>query len=173
MNNYITIELSKTGKKHAGKYLAIIDSVDAELAELNWSVRIAPNTHYATRFIYKDGTYKRTELLHREVLSRKLERDLLPTEDVDHIDGDGLNNRRNNLRVATSAQNGRNRGAQRNNTSGYKGVGWDKSRQKWTAQIKVNGKQKHLGRFDTPEAAHKAYCEAADRLHGKFANYGE
>jgi hypothetical protein len=170
MTDYISIPLSKKGK-HAGKYVVVVDSVDAELAELSWCVRVDKNTQYASRAIWKDGK-RRTEYLHREVLKRKLERDLLPTEGVDHIDGDGLNNRRDNLRVATHAQNLRNRGKNKNNKSGYKGVYWHKATKKWKAQIKVNGKEKYLGLFDNPEDAHKAYCEAAKELHGKFANYG-
>jgi hypothetical protein len=59
-----------------------------------------------------------------------------------------------------------------NNTSGYKGVAWDKKELKWKACIRFNKILKHIGYFPTAESAHQAYCEEADRLHGEFANYG-
>ncbi len=93
--------------------------------------------------------------------------------EVDHKNGDGLDNRRENLRPATKAQNQHNKTKYRTNTSGYKGVSWLKSEHKWQANIKVDGRQKKLGRFDTAEAAHLAYAEAARELHGEFSNTGE
>lgn len=91
---------------------------------------------------------------------------------VDHINGDRLDNRKANLRICTHAENGRNRGAPRNNTSGFKGVHFHKQCRKWQAQIKIDGQKKHLGLFDSAEEAHAAYCLAADLLHGTFARYG-
>lgn len=91
-----------------------------------------------------------------------------PTFQVDHRDGDGLNNRRSNLREATGSQNMQNRGAYSNNTSGFKGVCWDKESRKWKAQIGSQGRLKSLGRFDDPSDAHAAYCDAAEKLHGDF-----
>jgi hypothetical protein len=88
---------------------------------------------------------------------------------VDHVDGDGLNNRRSNLRIATRAENNRNAAVRKDNTSGFKGVHWHKGDGRWQAQIRVAGKRIRLGAFDTPEAAHAAYCEAAARYHGAFA----
>ena len=95
-----------------------------------------------------------------------------PANDIDHIDGDGLNNRLENLRQATRSENCWNRGAQSTNTSGYKGVCWHKNRNKWVASITADGRQKHLGYFKTPELAYAAYCDAAVILHGDFANFG-
>ena len=92
-----------------------------------------------------------------------------PTNWLDHRDGDGLNNKLGNLREATKSENGCNRGAQANNTSGLKGVRWHKPRQKWLAQIGYKGRKRHLGLFDTPEQAHAAYCRAAIEYHGSFA----
>lgn len=74
--------------------------------------------------------------------------------EVDHWDGDGLNNRRSNLRVVTHAVNLRNQRLSIANTSGYTGV--SKARKRWIAQTKVKGKKVHLGTFDTPKAAHEA-----------------
>lgn len=88
---------------------------------------------------------------------------------VDHVNGDGLNNLPHNVRSATQSQNCHNAGIRSNNTSGFKGVTFYKSRNNWMAQIWVNGKRKGLGYFITPEEAHEAYCQAAKDLHGEFA----
>jgi hypothetical protein len=92
---------------------------------------------------------------------------------VDHIDGNPLNNRRKNLRIATLTQNNQNVGIRPNNTSGFKGVHFHKLAKKYVASIRNQGKSIHLGFFDTPESAHEAYCQAAIRFHGEFANFGQ
>ena len=92
-----------------------------------------------------------------------------PLGQLDHRDGDGLNNRIENLREATHAENQHNRGPYATNKSGFKGVCWHKRSRKWVAAIKVDGRQVHLGYFMDPEAAHSAYRVAAERLHGHFA----
>jgi len=94
----------------------------------------------------------------------------LPVE-LDHIDRNPANNRWENLRKATSHQNAHNKGKYKNNTTGYKGV-FAAPSGAWHARIRVEGRLKFLGTFSTPELAHKAYCAAADKLHGEFANYG-
>jgi hypothetical protein len=88
---------------------------------------------------------------------------------VDHINGDRSDNRICNLRLATKAQNGMNRGKQSNNTSGMKGVSWAKNAGKWSAHIKINRKKIHLGLFNNIEHAAAAYDSAAISLHGEFA----
>lgn len=93
----------------------------------------------------------------------------LPEMRVDHIDGDTLNNRIANLRLATHAQNLGNSKRRKDNTSGFKGVSADRSGARWRAQIKRNGRIAHLGTFDTPEEAHAAYVAAATELFGEFA----
>lgn len=92
-----------------------------------------------------------------------------PAEFIDHRDLNKSNNKWRNLRKATKAQNSMNRILQSNNTSGFKGVIWEKYKRKWLARIKVNGHQKHLGLFETPEAAHSAYYSAAKKYFGEFA----
>jgi hypothetical protein len=92
-----------------------------------------------------------------------------PSAQIDHISGDRLDNCLANLREATHGENMRNSRRCANNTSGFKGVSWDKRSGKWLAHIKIDRRSRHLGSFDTPEEAHAAYCEAANRLHGKFA----
>lgn len=92
-----------------------------------------------------------------------------PTHQIDHVDRDRQNNRISNLREATNAENGRNSIAAPRNTSGFKGVSWHRNCEKWKAQIKYNGRQMHIGLFDSAEAAHDAYAIKAKKLHGKFA----
>jgi hypothetical protein len=90
-----------------------------------------------------------------------------PTLAIDHIDGDPQNNRITNLRLATTSQNQMNQ--KKTYCVGLKGARYHKQSGRWQASIIVNGKSTYLGLFDTPEAAHEAYCEAAARLHGEFA----
>jgi hypothetical protein len=91
-----------------------------------------------------------------------------PEGEIDHINGIKSDNRLCNLRDATRSQNQHNRGAYANNESGFKGVHWSKSKNGWGAQISIHGKSAWLGLFDTPEAAHAAYCKASAELHGEF-----
>ncbi len=88
---------------------------------------------------------------------------------VDHINGDGLDNRRANVRLATSSQNGANKAAPRSNTSGFKGVSLYRRTGRGRAYITVLGVETHLGYFATAEDAAFAYDAAAQRLFGEFA----
>ncbi len=95
---------------------------------------------------------------------------LLPDATIaDHIDGDGLNNRRSNLRPASEAQNAAHARKGKNNTSGFKGVDQNGGRSSWRARILVNGKSLYLGRFSTKEEAARAYDAAALVHFGEFA----
>ena len=89
---------------------------------------------------------------------------------LDHIDGDRLNNRIENLRLATHQQNNRNRSSNRNSSSKYLGVSWNNYRKKWEARIRINRKSKCLGYFDDEIEAAKVYDAAARHHHGEFAN---
>ncbi len=89
-------------------------------------------------------------------------------EEVDHIDGNGLNNQRSNLRIATRAQNAHNTRRPKTNTSGHKGVYWSKCAKSWCAMICSNGKRKYLGLFDNVDEAGKAYEMEARLNHGEF-----
>jgi hypothetical protein len=89
------------------------------------------------------------------------------TEFVDHIDGDGLNNRRSNLRIADRSGNGANRGRPANNSCGFKGASAHGKR--WIARVGYRGQVMRIGMYDTRDEAAAAYGEAATALHGQFA----
>lgn len=95
-----------------------------------------------------------------------------PAGQIDHIDGNRLNNKINNLRAATSQQNNRNKRSRSDNASGYRGVSWDRCNKKWQAYIGVGNKNKSLGKFDRPEDAARAYQMAAAELFGDFFHGG-
>ena len=101
--------------------------------------------------------------LHRYIMS------VNKGEYVDHIDGNFDDYRKKNLRICNNAENNRNRGLQKNNTSGYAGVGWAKREQKWRARIKVDGKEMHLGFFDNRNDAIFAKKQAEERYFGEFS----
>lgn len=142
---------------------AVIDAVDVpRVCEFVWHARKAPKTFYAARNAVIDGR-SRTVLLHRELTQ------CASTLHVDHKDGDGLNNRRDNLREATRSQNMWNQGVRKNNSSGFKGVHWHSLVGKWRSEITQNGEKMVLGYFDTAESAAAAYALANANLRGEFA----
>lgn len=102
----------------------------------------------------------------------RLHRFLINVDDqqyVDHINGDKLDNRKQNLRTATQSQNIANSKKSRANTSGYKGVTWSKQHKKWIAQMTQNSKHIHLGLFDCPSKASEAYDHAVMERFGVYA----
>ena len=122
----------------------------------------------------RDG-YRRIMINGKAYLERRLAwfyvHGKWPKDMIDHINGIKDDNYIENLREATNAENQWNRTKRDNNTSGFKGVCWNKAAQKWQAQIRINNKVKYLGLFDSPEEAYAAYCKAAKELFGEFANY--
>ncbi|GAB2493994.1 HNH endonuclease [Arenimonas alkanexedens] len=97
-----------------------------------------------------------------------------PENEVDHTDGDRANNRIANLRAATHSQNMQNKfRAKKGSTSGYIGVSWSEQSKAWHAQIRAEGKVKHLGFFATPEEASQAYLVAKARYHHFWAGHTE
>lgn len=144
-----------------GKYAKVNDEDFDLVSKYHWHM---DGAGYARTNVWRDG---------KKVSAPRMHRLLFPDVDtklhIDHINGDGLDNRRDNLRISSCSQNLMNRGPQNNNSSGYKGVIYDKSRSKWRAEICVDKKRKYLGRFETAEAAACAYNLAATKYHGEFA----
>jgi hypothetical protein len=150
---------------HLSKELqAVVDAVDAELANNNWSSSWRNNGYYACRTVRK-----RTVFLHR-IVAERAGLNIVGLE-VDHKDGNPLNCRRGNLRAATREQNARNMKLSRANTSGAKGVR-RKSPNRWSARIHANGREHHLGSFLSREEAAEAYRKASAELHGEFGKTG-
>lgn len=152
------IELSIKGK-HKGKYAAIIDDEDYNLViKHRWSVALIGNSIYARS--NKGG--RGVIFLHRLILCAK------KGEVVDHINGNGLDCQKINLRVCTHGQNMANRKPSKNGTSKYLGVSWDRFRNKWCAQITYNKKSIKIGRYNTELEAAEAYREYALKYHKEF-----
>jgi hypothetical protein len=144
---------------------AIISASDAErvLRAGKWCAERRKDTWYAARnFKNERGAFAPVRL-HRFIMQAP------KGTDVDHIDGDGLNNTRQNLRVCTHAQNQRNRRVNSNSSLGLKGVYFDKRRKRFRAVIHLNGKRHHVGWYMTKAAAALAYDVAARKMHGDFA----
>jgi hypothetical protein len=121
------------------------------------------NGYYAVKKINKGGK-SYMQCMHRLILNINDSKLL-----VDHINGNKLDNRKENLRIATKSENGRNRDRQSNNKSGFKGVHWNKQFGKYRAQIMLNNKTTYIGLYTNPVEAAKAYDLKAKELHGEFA----
>lgn len=94
-----------------------------------------------------------------------------PFGEIDHINGNRADNRIENLREVTHQQNCMNRVKAQNNKSGYKGVSWHKTAQKWQSHLSIGGKSIYLGLFETPEKAFEVYNEAAQMAYGMFLRH--
>lgn len=146
----------------------MVDDEDYDwLNQWNWYYlkKDADNTGYAMRCGRKDDgeRFRKGILMHREIL------DLKKGEYADHIDGNGLNNCRKNLRKASNMQNVRNQRKMIGTSSKYKGVSWDKQHKRWRAKLCVDYKQITIGLFNSEEEASEAYNSKARELHGDFA----
>jgi len=149
-------------------YETIIDASDLELVvKYDWFARVRHKADGSIRTVYA----VRSKKIVRKTRMVGIHRAILNAPDgveVDHIDGDGLNNRRSNLRLASRAQNQKNKGRPISNSSGVKGVTWCAERGKWQAQISDANKHYNLGRFDKIEDAAAAYAAASAKFHGEF-----
>lgn len=135
----------------------IVDREDyVRLAQSRWRRVDRGAVSYAVRV----GT---TEYLHRDVVSAR------GAVIVDHVNRDGLDNRRVNLRLTNKQGNSANRGLQKNNTSGFRGVRKQSRANTWTAEIQVDGCRRYLGSFRTAAEAAHAYDAAAAEAFGEFA----
>lgn len=145
--------------------IALVDDEDFDaVSRLKWSARFCKCTHsfYATRTDRSKGS--RTVLMHRFILNAA-GADLF----VDHINHDTLDNRRENLRLCSRAENCRNARKRSDGISRFKGVSWDAETGKWRARIDFNGKTINIGRFHEETDAAAAYDRKALELHGEFA----
>lgn len=143
--------------------VALVDDEDFErLNQKKWCAFKNGNTFYAARIFY-GGEKQKTILMHREIMNTP------QGVEVDHKDGDGLNNQKCNLRNCDHFQNSHNQSRQSNNKSGFKGVSKDKNTGKWAVNIKINNKQIHIGCFKDLKDAALAYDKAALKYHGDFA----
>lgn len=166
MNNSITlplvgyIELTK-GRK------AIVDWHDLEwLQKHKWYFKQSPNGKgYAARIELKSGQ-RILVAMHRAIFLHY--NPGIVVADIDHRNGDRLDNRLSNLRAASRQQNSGNRGANRNNKSRYKGVNFYPSSNSWRAQIMDNGKKRHIGYYATAEEAALAYNIESLKVFGEF-----
>jgi hypothetical protein len=146
-------------------YNAIVDDEEYErVAVYNWAVEVRPNTCYASSNLGQGRNAQRVRL-HRFILTP-------PTDmQVDHINRNGLDCRKENMRLTDWTGNGRNIiQPQGEGGTGYRGVYKHHYSERWIARIRDNtGRKLHLGTFESPELAAVAYDEAALRYHGEFA----
>ena len=144
---------------------ALVDSSDADLATVRWQARPGKRTWYAYRTVDIAGKCINVAM-HRVILSRMLGRELSRGEQVDHINGDGLDNRRSNLRLVDNRLNARNRRTRRDSSTGARGV--ERIGAKYRARINVSGKHIHLGVFETLDEAKQAYARASQEYFGAY-----
>lgn len=144
-------------------YEALIDAADVHLVSTwNWYAYQDRHTLYARR-TDRSGGPSVTVPMHRHLMGSP---DGL---EISHRNGNGLDNRRStNLRITTHAESQRNQRIRTDSSSRLKGVHWDAARGQWCSQITLDGKTCTLGRYDTPEDAHAAYCRASAEMHGEF-----
>jgi hypothetical protein len=142
-------------------YVAAVDDADyARVRSYRWSARVAKRTVYAQRQMKRDDGSWTVQAMHTF---------LTGWPQVDHRDGDGLNNQRANLRPASALQNMWNRRKLAAASSRFKGVCWKKDMSCWVARITVDGVRRHLGYFGSEDAAARAYDNAAAEEFGEFA----
>lgn len=142
--------------------VALVDDEDFEsLNAYKWCASKHHNTFYAVRTTIRVGGKQTKVRMHWDIMDGK---------SIDHIDHDGLNNQRANLRFCTNSQNLMNTRKQDNTSSVYKGVSWYKRTGKWLAQIQINNKGISLGYFDSEIDAAKAYNNKAIEFFCEFAN---
>lgn len=148
---------------------ALVDDEDYEqVAQYKWGPHVGKRKRYAITTVY-DEKYRRGRkniLMHRLILGLTD-----PTVFVDHKNHNGLDNRKENLRIATRSQNQRNsRKPKRATSSKYKGVWWNVKYNRWEAQITVGkGKTRYIGRFTSEDDAAYAYDVTAIEIYGEFA----
>ena len=155
INGYDNYEISNHGRVrnvNNGKFLKASNNKGYKLVSLSMNG--------------KQKTYRVHRLVAQEFLDNPDDK-----EYVDHIDGDPTNNHVDNLRYATPSQNCMNQKRRCNNTTGFKGVTFDKSLGNYQAQIQIGGRRRTLGHFATAELAYEAYKKKATEVYGEFARF--
>ena len=149
---------------------------DAGTGDLTWKVNVKGlkgKKAGGPRECRRGGTYWRVTVSGKRYGAHRLIWFMVtgawPTAQIDHRDGNGLNNAWANLRLATNSQNKANTGRYKNSTTGLKGVSVERTTGKFLAQIQKDGQKVYLGLFPSPQQAHEAYLQAAKRLFGEFA----
>jgi len=140
--------------------IALVDDDDyGELCKFKWHAYIGNNTWYAKRNSSMVSGKRHTIKMHTAIICTPL------GMQVDHINGNGLDNRRENLRIVTCRQNGQNLHIQK--SSKYPGVSWNKNAKKWQSTIRIDGKKHHLGYSDDEFTAYSLYCVKSGSHPGK------
>lgn len=157
------------GRLAAGRVVCVDDGDYDLVMQYRWTVKETKNS---SRRRITDGPYAMAGIVLPDGRQSTISMHKLLTgwPQTDHIDHDGLNNRRSNLRLATAGQNGANRRASPGCSSQYKGVRWYPSSRKWCARIRCNGKLRHLGYFAREDDAARAYDAAALEAFGEYAH---
>ena len=151
-------------KKYPNTFVLVDDADYESLNKWKW-MGLRPKrskTMYAVRY-KKRSSDSRAVVMHRFLMNPSLE------IEIDHHDGNGLNNQRYNLRLCSHSQNCANRPPRRDNFCGFKGVHWELGKCKWVARIGIDGKTRTLGRFTCIVEAAKRYDKAAKARYGEFA----
>lgn len=142
---------------------ALVDDEDYEyLSQFKWQVMVRSYTSYAVRCLWKEGK-QYASYMHRELMNNP------KGLQIDHIDGNGLNNQKSNLRLCTTSQNQMNSKPRKNTQSGFKGVRWNRSNKKWESSLRINGENKYLGLYSQKEKAAIAYDNAAKQFFKEFS----
>lgn len=146
-----------------GKFVKVDPEDYIWLSQFRWHCKANSSAIYAVRTVTSAGRQKRI-YMHRLIM------DTPPHLVCDHINHNGLDNRKANLRNCTMKQNNANARSAREVSSRYKGVSYSKRKKKWAVYIKKDGTQFNLGCFNDEIEAAKAYDAAAEKLHGEFAH---
>lgn len=143
---------------------ALVDQSDYQsIAKYIWGMDASGYARRSIKPSELNGRKYRTMSMHRQIMNDPA------GMEIDHIDGDKLNNCRNNLRVCLRSENLQNYPIRKDNTSGYRGVSFQKARNKWVAKIRASRVEYFLGLFTTAEEAARAYNAAAIEHYGAFA----
>ena len=149
-----------------GDLFAVVDDEDAEMVMAYTWRKLKCDRNGTVQYYArgsKIGGPRNCVLMHRLIMG-------FPDGNIDHKNGDKLDNQKHNLRVATVSQNMANSRKKRNASSRFKGVTWCKTTLQWRCRIGFDGETINLGRFDSDEAAAEAYDRAAIELFGEFSN---